>query len=429
MSQENISAVLTKHLDGKQFIDEFDLEVVNQSLNFDTSDCTVTGGCDIFTTKPVASDKKLYKTIDRHLDSLLQENESFNAAVQRGYPTEENTVNPDENKLDANSSNSFWEQKRRMSVSENANAGNGSSPVFKSNKLNDQNLKDFVLSSDNNTTSNGYLSSSSMESGPTGYVARPSGLRRTSSAGSVTSIHTDASKRRPSTSGSVNENMNTPGQRRRSSVQGRDNVNIGPFGPINETASRRAFAYLIAILNASYPDHDFSSLQPTDFVKCSRKSFISKFENTLISLGKPPQEWIWETINSHMDIHDCAFYQYVPQKSFLEDEPGHLWSLMWFLFNKKRKRVAYIYLSAFRLKGSSSLGNSAIIGDEDEDGLNKLNTEGNSRSKLTLDNENDFDGEYDLTNEENAILDDDDDDDDDDMNNDFGDQIMDDSNP
>lgn len=49
-----------------KFIDELDVERLNQTLNFETSDCKITGGCDIFTTKPVASDKKLYKTIDHH---------------------------------------------------------------------------------------------------------------------------------------------------------------------------------------------------------------------------------------------------------------------------------------------------------------------------------------------------------------------------
>lgn len=391
----------------------------------------------------MASDKKLYKTIDRHLESLLQESESISGAVHRRQSFDEKNGTIEESVQESQSPNpnSFWEQKRRMSVSENGNGTNSSSPVIKSNKLNDQNLKEFVLSTDstngamnsnsngnsNNTNSNnGYLSSSSLESGPMGITPqRPSFLRRTSSAGSIASNHTDQSKRRPSTSGSSNEvQNNTHQQRRRSSVQARDNVNIGPFGPINETASRRAFAYLIAILNASYPDHDFSSLGPTDFVKCSKKSFISKFENTLISLGKPPQEWIWETINGHMDINDCAFYQYVPQKSFLEDEPGHLWSLMWFLFNKKRKRVAYVYLTACRLKGTSSVGNSVILGDEEDENPNKVDKSRKQRRKLTLDNDNDFEGEYDLTYEENAILDDDDDD----IHEEYKDEAMDDAN-
>lgn len=381
----------------QQFIDELDIELVNQTLNFETTDCKITGGCDIFTTKPVASDKKLYKTIDRHLDSLLQENASYNVAVQQQIALESNgdlspslqegSTTADGGNLyntrgDSSSPNSFWAQKRRISVSE-APTGNGTSgTVFKSHKLNDQNLKELVTNADA-----GYLSSSSAESG-----SNPHGnLRKTSSAGSNVQC------------GSI--------PRRRSSVH-KESVNIGPFGPINETASRRTFAYLIAILNASYPDHDFSSLEPTNFIKSSMKALISKFENSLISLGKQPQEWIWETINAHMDLSDCAIYQYSPARSFLDDEPGHLWSLMWFLFNKKRKRVAFLYLNTFRLKNPSSAGSSESVSIEEDEEEEKNGPLKKLRRKLTIDHEtNDFEGEYDLTHnsgDENAIDDDDD---------------------
>lgn len=372
-----------------------DIELVNQTLNFETTDCKVSGGCDIFTTKPVASDKKLYKTIDRHLDSLLQENESYNNAVQQQIALDNSgslSSSPQEGKLEgvnlystrgeSGSPTSFWEQKRRMSVSESPAGNGGNGILLKSQKLNDQNLKDLVNSE------TGYLSSSSVESG-----SRSSGnLRRTSSVSSMT----------------MNGNVGPSFVRRRSSVH-KENVNIGPFGPINETASRRTFAYLIAILNASYPDHDFSSLEPTDFIKCSMKSLISKFENSLISFGKQPQEWVWESINSHMDISDCVIYQYKPARSFLDDEPGHLWSLMWFLFNKKRKRVAFLYLNVSRLKNLSSGSNSdsALVDDEEE---GKPSNVRKGRRKLTIDHEtNAFEGEYDLTcnsADENAIEDD-----------------------
>ncbi|SCU90692.1 LADA_0F05842g1_1 [Lachancea dasiensis] len=373
-----------------KFIDELDVELVNQALNFETSDCRVTGGCDIFTTKPVASDKKLYKTIDRHLDSLLVENEGFNNAVQQQMALEnqENiSSSPIDLKSDAphlystrgesGSPSSFWEQKRRISVSESGNGNGVSVAVPKTHKLNDQNLKELVNSE------SGYMSSSSTES----HLHTTGAIRRTSSSGSMA--------------------FGSGILRRRSSAQ-KESVNIGPFGPINETASRRTFAYLIAILNASYPDHDFSSLEPTDFVKSSMKSLISKFENTLISFGKQPQEWIWETINSHMDVSDCAIYQYKPSKSFLDDEPGHLWSLMWFLFNKKRKRVMYLYLNVSRLKTASleDISKSGL-GDEDDDDNDKERRGWKHRRKLTIDHEsNTFEGEYDLTCNENAIDDD-----------------------
>ncbi|CCC71862.1 hypothetical protein NCAS_0I01940 [Naumovozyma castellii] len=116
-----------------KFIDELDIERINQTLSFETNDCKITGGCDIFTTKPVASDKKLYKTIDHHLETLLQENESYKAAVHQQILMEANNNHNNSNTDDNNSNtespspfyqtskdkNSFWEQKRLISLKAN----------------------------------------------------------------------------------------------------------------------------------------------------------------------------------------------------------------------------------------------------------------------------------------------------------------------
>ncbi|KAK5987486.1 AP-1 complex subunit sigma-1 [Cladobotryum mycophilum] len=46
-----------------------DFEAVTSALNFNTPDCNITGGCDLYTTKSTGSDKKLYKNIDKDLSS------------------------------------------------------------------------------------------------------------------------------------------------------------------------------------------------------------------------------------------------------------------------------------------------------------------------------------------------------------------------
>lgn len=466
-----------------KFIDELDIERVNQTLNFEISDCKISGGCDIYTTKPVASDKKLYKRIDHHLEMILQENESYNAAVQQhilsevnGYlssPILTDNNNNSNNNYDDNStviahseeavdfrnsrrsSLSFWEQKRRMSITEpinNSTNNSGSvvnSPllsktdindsninlmhnhVTKTSKLNNQNLKELVMNNYQNLVNkdNDYLSSSPINKNiqPKKRQSFSSSLiRRNSSSGSLKS--------------NSNSNSNTPVLKsprlRRSSLNDINNssINIGPFGPINEPSSRRTFAYLIAILNASYPDHDFSSLEPTDFTKSSLKSFISKFENSLYSMGKQSneQDWIWEIINDHMTLSDCIVYQYSPSKSFLEDEPGYLWNLMGFLFNRKRKRVAFIYLIASRLNSetpirtnyvdvdtghglTSSNTNTNNDNDYDNDESGSYFTFSTKKSKKNIDiliddTIDQYEGEYDLRNDENAIQDDSEDD-------------------
>lgn len=73
---------------------------------------------------------------------------------------------------------------------------------------------------------------------------------------------------------------------------------------------------------------------------------INSFNNLLLAnrISVPPK--LWECLDEHIDLKDCEVYYHSPPESFLDDEPGTLWSYMWFFFNKKKKRVAYLNLSA-----------------------------------------------------------------------------------
>ncbi|ODV92228.1 hypothetical protein CANCADRAFT_14423, partial [Tortispora caseinolytica NRRL Y-17796] len=127
-------------------------------------------------------------------------------------------------------------------------------------------------------------------------------------------------------------------------------VGSSPFGPLDQVSSRRTFAYLIAVLNASHPDHDFSTLRPVDFKRERNVSqVINAFNNALFGLGMPVPPTLWDIVDDHIDLKESAIYSYQPSASFLADEPSTLWSMMWFFFNKRRKRVAYIYLKTVRL--------------------------------------------------------------------------------
>ncbi|KAG5969711.1 hypothetical protein E4U58_001143 [Claviceps cyperi] len=46
-----------------------DFEGVTRALNFNTPDCSVTGDCDLYTTKSTGADKKLYRSIEKELCS------------------------------------------------------------------------------------------------------------------------------------------------------------------------------------------------------------------------------------------------------------------------------------------------------------------------------------------------------------------------
>ena len=148
-----------------------------------------------------------------------------------------------------------------------------------------------------------------------------------------------------------------------------------PFGPLSQISSRRAFAYLIATLNASHPDYDFShQLRPADFRREKNlKLVMNTLDTTLYNLkprpahasldgpphwsstitpagtssSSPSQQWgsrMWRAIDKEMDLRACSIYSYSPEDDPYDSEEGTIWNFDYFFFNKARKRVCYIYL-------------------------------------------------------------------------------------
>ena len=147
-----------------------------------------------------------------------------------------------------------------------------------------------------------------------------------------------------------------------------------PFGNLADISSRRTFAYLIATLNASHPDYDFSHvLRPADFrrernlrkVMSLIDSTLSNvrpsslvLDSTLASLGASvgsssaasaassplwgPQ--MWALINKEMHLQDCTVFSYQPDNNPFDEEDGAIWTMHYFFFSKALKRVAYLYV-------------------------------------------------------------------------------------
>ncbi len=156
-----------------------------------------------------------------------------------------------------------------------------------------------------------------------------------------------------------------------------------PFGNLGMISSRRTYAYLIATLNASHPDYDFSHmLRPTDFKhEKSLRHVMNTLDTALYNLrprplnsflnvpGLAPESacppssqthWgpgMWRLIDQQMSLRDCNIYRYSPEDfdPFEDDDEGSIWSMNYFFFNKARKRVCYLYL-----RGISVLALSAV---------------------------------------------------------------------
>ncbi|KAI1764192.1 Maf1 regulator-domain-containing protein [Hypoxylon sp. FL1150] len=154
-----------------------------------------------------------------------------------------------------------------------------------------------------------------------------------------------------------------------------------PFGRLSEISSRRTYAYLIATLNASHPDYDFSHvLRPTDFRREENlRHVMANIDNTLNSvrplsssllaphagssyrsyssspgpnatgvgdvISSPawgPQ--MWTMIDKEMTLTDCSVFSYQPVEDPFDGDESAIWRMHYFFFNKDKKRVAYLYI-------------------------------------------------------------------------------------
>ncbi|KAJ1326347.1 Maf1 regulator [Microdochium nivale] len=236
-----------------KFLPLRDFDLITSALNFSTSDCRVTGGCDLYTTKAAGSDKKLYKNIECSLESQHAAALKFGASLSPPQRAE---------------------------------------------------------------------------------MAQSLNLSRSS-----------------------------------------------PFGPLSDISSRRTFAYLIATLNASHPDYDFSHvLRPTDFKKernlrrvmanvdatlhnvrpfgssmissslnSNYRAFsaspVASFSSNTLPVSSPawtPQ--MWTMLDKEMALKDCVCYSYQPAEDPFDGDEAAIWRYHYFFFNRVKKRVAYLYV-------------------------------------------------------------------------------------
>lgn len=301
---------------------------MNQELNFHSPDnnLVIKGGCDLFTTKPIGTDRKLFRTIDKHLDQIME---------------------------DYHLSQSI-ERERKHSV--NSILGSSASPL----------QTHFIRrgSGANNLERDRLLSGSLSSFNKTDFANMLGSLATSNLSLSVFDDH--------------NEEYS--------------NIEESPFGPLKDTSTRKTFAYLIAILNTTYADHDFSNLQPTteNFHKIETPEILmNRFNNIMVSLGKKEDllSWIWDIVNVYMDIiplrspnlttvgsrknsfsnnilatspkgdlssasidHCCKIYEFQPSDQSILEDLNHpyqtMWSYYWFIYNKKKKRVCFLYLTA-----------------------------------------------------------------------------------
>nr|CAG4645771.1 EOG090X0C93 [Lynceus sp. MCZ IZ 141354] len=120
-------------------------------------------------------------------------------------------------------------------------------------------------------------------------------------------------------------------------------------GPLCDTISRKTLFYLIATLNASFsPDYDFSQARSEEFSREPSLQWVtSSVDNNLSAAAGELynaniRNQLWTAINEEIALQECDIYSYNPDLSsdpFSED--GCLWSLNYFFYNRKLKRIVF----------------------------------------------------------------------------------------
>lgn len=119
------------------------------------------------------------------------------------------------------------------------------------------------------------------------------------------------------------------------------------------SASRKTLFYLIATLNASFPDYDFSNARPEQFIKlmqpCKVASSISSILQSAGAVRLAKNSEVWEAIDRVIGLDECDVYTYAPDPdSDPYAEEGSIWSFNYFFYNKKQKRILFFTMNAVR---------------------------------------------------------------------------------
>lgn len=124
-----------------------------------------------------------------------------------------------------------------------------------------------------------------------------------------------------------------------------ETLGASPFGPLNQPNPRKTFINLVALLNASFPDYDFSSVTIDQFTKEEDLSAVQSTLDTTLNQVVPAYygsvcEPLWASINEAIGLADAEVHTYIaPGAEDPFTEPGTLWAMNYFFTNRKLRRV------------------------------------------------------------------------------------------
>ena len=125
---------------------------------------------------------------------------------------------------------------------------------------------------------------------------------------------------------------------------------MSPLGPLHDIHTRKLLISLITTMNASFPDYDFSNLRAEQFDReLSPATAVTQVNSLFLTALDTQQPGIrdefWAAVGETVDMSGCELYRYMPGTDSDIDE-GALWSIHYFFFHRKEKKVVFVSASA-----------------------------------------------------------------------------------
>lgn len=95
-----------------------------------------------------------------------------------------------------------------------------------------------------------------------------------------------------------------------------ESIASSPFGPMSETSSRKTFIFLVATLNASFPDYDFTNVKLEEFRNENNRYLVANAINTPLHSTLPNyssiEDSLWATLDREITLRVRNSYFLVP---------------------------------------------------------------------------------------------------------------------
>lgn len=216
-----------------------------------------------------------------------------------------------------------------------------------------------------------------------------------------------------------NSDLALPGHKRRSnsissnaSHQGGGRIHHGPIrrrasslGDMEKPSARRLLLNLISTLNDFFPDYDFETTKPEQFVIQDRNEVIRTVNTNLAELSVIDPTFLrclWKAIDNAVNLQGCEVFSYTQKEGGDDnDDPlnsNSLWSFNYFFYNEDLKRICYFTCVA-HMKYRNKM-DIYSVGSDDDESFAEEDDEDDDVYRMHVDSDSDENTDINTTNNE-----------------------------